>query len=116
MSWLKVLPKHCRWGYFKVPTESRKAEFYLFHTLGCHLCDEAQTLLEPMFSHFQLSWEKVDIADPVKDSGLEAESLVEQWGLKIPVLYCTFNHASLSWPFDEEAVLQFWQQVFNEDH
>ena len=96
-------------------------QLYLFHTLGCHLCDEAQALLTPMLQHFQLSWKKVDIADPPSETGFDAETLVEQWGVKIPVLYCTFysanvQPASLQWPFTEEDVLQFLEQVFHENH
>ncbi len=92
-----------------------KPQFYLYHTLGCHLCEEAEAMLVPMFTHFNLTWEKIDIAEPDESMGLSAAALVEQWGLKIPVIQCTFNQQSLCWPFSEEDILRFWEQVFNEN-
>lgn len=91
-------------------------QFYLFHTLGCHLCDDAQLMLKPMFEHFQLSWRLVDIAEPPSEVNQCADVLVEKWGLKIPVLYCTFTQSALHWPFGEEDVLHFFEQVINENN
>ena len=95
---------------------NKVSQFYLFHTLGCHLCDEAEAMLLPMFEHFDLTWAKVDIAEPTPNTGFDAEALVAQWGLKIPVLYCTFKPVHLQWPFTEKDVLKFWENAFNEDN
>jgi len=114
-------------------TAEHTPQFYLLHTLGCHLCDEAEAMLTPMFSHFNLTWKPLDIAEPFK-AGIEfvdftkhcdlnagfasadaslAETLVNQFGLSIPVLYCVFSGDCLFWPFDEEGVLKFCDKVFN---
>ncbi|EKE72173.1 glutaredoxin family protein [Gallaecimonas xiamenensis] len=69
----------------------------LFHTQGCHLCEEAQALLAAC----QVQAALVDIVtDP---------QLVARYGERIPVL---MNHQGqeLGWPFDMELLNAFlWQ-------
>ncbi len=86
--------------------------FALFSTLGCHLCDEAKAILMPMFEHFNLPLDEVDIAQPPSYFSQSAEQLVEMYGEQIPVLYCYFHPQTLNWPFDEQAVLDYLKQVF----
>lgn len=73
-------------------------ECQLFGTLGCHLCEVAETLLMPFVEHGLLV-ELVDIA--------EREDWVEQYGLRIPVLRRSDTGAELNWPFDAEQVVTF---------
>ncbi len=75
--------------------------FYLYHTLGCHLCDDAEELVQAVASHLQLSYKKVDIADD--------DSLVDKYGVRIPVLFCLKNNTELDWPFDAEKALSFME-------
>jgi len=70
----------------------------LYGTSGCHLCDEAQVLLNTIKNQFLFTLEMVDIADD--------ESLVKTYGIKIPVLIHS-NKSELSWPFNEN-VLTAW--------
>ncbi|MEG1040029.1 glutaredoxin family protein [Pseudomonas sp. NUPR-001] len=73
-------------------------ECQLYGTLGCHLCEVAEALLMPFVEHGLLV-ELVDIA--------EDESMVERFGLLIPVLRRCDNGAQLNWPFDAEQVVAF---------
>jgi len=73
----------------------------LYGTSGCHLCDEAQALLNGLESEYSLSIQLVDIADD--------ESLVEDYGVRIPVLINSKN-SELSWPFNERD-LRTWLNV-----
>lgn len=71
-------------------------DYILYHTLGCHLCDEAELLLS------ELQWqgyEKVDIADD--------DELVERYGIRIPVLFHTKTEQALGWPFDAAMATAF---------
>lgn len=73
-------------------------ECQLFGTLGCHLCEVAEALLMP-FVENGLLVELIDIA--------EHEGVVEQYGLRIPVLRRCDNSRELNWPFDAEQVVAF---------
>lgn len=73
-------------------------ECQLFGTLGCHLCERAEGVLMPLVEH-GLMVELVDIA--------EHESMVEAYGLRIPVLRRVDTSAELDWPFDADQVVAF---------
>ena len=62
--------------------------YILFGTDGCHLCEEAEALLEQAVVG--------DIAFAVADG---AESL-ERYAVRIPVLYHPSSRRELGWPFD----------------
>lgn len=73
----------------------------LFTTLGCHLCEQAQALLED-YQHTHaclLQIERVEIA-------LD-EKLVEQYGIRIPVLQHGAHGGELAWPFNQEKLKVF---------
>lgn len=65
----------------------------LYGTKGCHLCDLAEQLLTQM----ELPYDYIDIADD--------EKLMEKYGVRIPVIYCTINNKELGWPFDEQSLM-----------
>ncbi len=65
----------------------------LYSADGCHLCEQAQQILNQVGVSYQL----VDIA-------LD-EQLVEQYGVRIPVL--AHQGKELGWPFDSQAVSHF---------
>lgn len=73
-------------------------ECQLFGTLGCHLCEVAEALLMPFVEHGLLV-ELVDIA--------EHEHMVEDYGLRIPVLRRTDTSAELAWPFEADQIVEF---------
>jgi hypothetical protein len=66
----------------------------LYGTEGCHLCDEASTLLRQL----GLSWQTIDIA--------EDDVLIERYGTRIPVLSRVDNDDELDWPFPKEEIMQ----------
>ena len=76
-------------------------ECQLFGTLGCHLCEVAESVLLPFVEHGLL----VELLDIV-----EREEWVEQYALTIPVLRRIDNGAELSWPFEAEQVVSFLSQ------
>lgn len=73
-------------------------ECQLFGTLGCHLCEVAEAELLPMVEHGLLV-ELIDIG--------ESATLVDDYGLRIPVLRRVDTGAELDWPFDAEQVVVF---------
>ncbi len=70
----------------------------LFGTLGCHLCEEAEQVMQPFVAQ-GLIVELLDIID--------SPEWLERYALTIPVLRRIDNDQELRWPFDQHAVLQF---------
>lgn len=71
--------------------------YYLFSTSGCHLCEQAEQLLDQ--SAIANAYQKKDIADN--------PDWLERYGIRIPVLYHLSSRQELSWPFDECALQTF---------
>ena len=69
----------------------------LLGTLGCHLCEEAEQVLQPFVAQ-GLIVELLDIID--------SPEWLERYALTIPVLRRVDNGQELTWPFDQLAVLQ----------
>lgn len=67
----------------------------LYGSEYCHLCDEAEAVLRAA----GVTFEYVDIADD--------DSLVNLYGMRIPVLRRMDTGAEVDWPFDAEAVTWF---------
>tara|TARA_B100000767_G_scaffold53513_1_gene49161 strand:+ start:339 stop:611 length:273 start_codon:yes stop_codon:yes gene_type:complete len=76
-----------------------KRQLQLLGTVGCHLCDLAETLLVQCLDLSLVEVELIDIAD--------TDELVALYGAKIPVLRCLQNQKVLFWPFDSDAVSDF---------
>ena len=77
--------------------EAPAAGLTLYHTLGCHLCELAQSLVTPLAQAAGVRLEHVDIADD--------ERLLESYGTRIPVLCARgAQDEELGWPFDARAV------------
>lgn len=74
-------------------------ELTLYSTVGCHLCDEAGLLLEQAAKSEQIVVTVVDIS--------ERESLVNEYGIRIPVVAQPEAKQELDWPFTLEQ-LQEW--------
>ena len=74
--------------------------FYLYSTLGCHLCDDAQVILSHLtkvllFEGLEWVYEVIDISE---DAGL-----FKCYGVRIPVLHYDGAEVDLAWPFDLAA-------------
>ena len=73
----------------------------LYGTLGCHLCEEAEQLLNQWLAHNpgEIELTLVDIADDA--------TMMEQYGIRIPVIHNQQSGAELGWPFDESRLAAF---------
>lgn len=71
------------------------AAFIFYHTLACHLCDDAEAVLKSS----GLEYSKLDI--------VEDETLVDQFGEMIPVLLHVPSNQYIAWPFDLQLMTEF---------
>lgn len=78
-----------------------EAHCELFGTLGCHLCDSAEQVLQPFVAQGLL----VELQDI-----MDSPEWLERYSLTIPVLRRVDNGEELNWPFDEHDVLQLLKQ------
>jgi len=72
----------------------------LFGTSGCHLCEQAEVIINACVLD---GVEYVDIA--------EQEQWQEQYAIRIPVLYDPVTKQELGWPFDQAEVEAFIARV-----
>jgi len=74
-----------------------------FTTLGCHLCEQALVLLRNIeASGFTMTINEVEIADHIE--------LLEQYGIRIPVVLIDGHDNDLGWPFTEAELRNFLEQ------
>jgi hypothetical protein len=71
------------------------ADFILYGTDGCHLCEEAEQLL----LQGGLSFEIRDIIDD--------EQAEHRYAVRIPVLLHQLSGLELGWPFDDKQIRDF---------
>ena len=71
----------------------------LYSTPACHLCEHAHALIAPHLAGLNIALETVDIS--------ESDSLIEQYGIRIPVVKFADSSQELGWPFSEEQFLAF---------
>jgi hypothetical protein len=76
-------------------------ELELYSTLGCHLCEQAEALLQAVVPHSNRPWRcyVVDIADD--------DDLLARYGVRIPVLRRCDDDSELQWPFDAAQLQAF---------
>jgi len=77
-----------------------KETLILYSRPGCHLCDLAGAMLDRL----EISWREVNIE---KDVELE-----KQYGLEIPVVFYERTKKKLSFPFGEEQLSRFLEEIF----
>jgi hypothetical protein len=75
----------------------KPAAWILYHTDGCHLCEQAQALLDGLGQSYQLQ----DI--------FGHDVLMAAYGTSIPVLQSQRTAQTLSWPFDSAALTYFME-------
>ncbi|AMK76849.1 MULTISPECIES: glutaredoxin family protein [Methylomonas] len=75
------------------------AEFILFGTEGCHLCEEAEELLAAA----GLDFKSQDI--------MASEQWQTDYGLLIPVLWHAQSRSQLNWPFDSLQIQNFMSAI-----
>lgn len=76
----------------------------LYTTVGCHLCEEAATLLhEARSAGLAFDVCEVEISD--------SESLMEAYGIRIPVVRFDGDKRELGWPFDYQDLIEFIESL-----
>ncbi|MEL7045890.1 MAG: glutaredoxin family protein, partial [Pseudomonadota bacterium] len=94
VGWSRGAGVYCAAGVrwcLHVSVSLARSGLILYGTVGCHLCEEANDLLNglaPVFA--ELHWRQVDIADD--------DELFEKYGWLIPVLRDD-RGSELRWPF-----------------
>ncbi|VUD66283.1 hypothetical protein TDB9533_03549 [Thalassocella blandensis] len=74
----------------------------VFGTVGCHLCDEARAIVIPIFQLNNIAFQEVDIA--------EDDALMNEYGVRIPVIKSDVTGNEIGWPFDVEKFVA-WLEV-----
>ncbi len=74
----------------------------LLGTLGCHLCEQAE-LMVSLCNPINMRVERIDIA--------EQEQWQEKYAIRIPVLYHPETQKELGWPFTQEQVQLFMDEL-----
>lgn len=81
-------------------------ELELMGTVGCHLCDEAESIIVKSVDMSKVAIYQVDIADD--------ERLMEKYAVRIPVLVDLASQRELEWPFDHKELEQFFSSLVAE--
>ncbi|HEA16971.1 hypothetical protein LCGC14_1674800 [marine sediment metagenome] len=76
------------------------ANWVLYHTEGCHLCEQAQSLITVL-----LVDDSLQLVDIMSD-----EVLIAEYQTSIPVLKSE-QGSQLCWPFASQDVRQFFTQI-----
>ncbi|MFT4928963.1 MAG: hypothetical protein ACI8WB_005083 [Phenylobacterium sp.] len=71
--------------------------FVLYSTDGCHLCEQVVEMLVDISKT-----DRVQTVDIVDD-----DTLVEAYGIRIPVVKNSLTGAELGWPFDHQQLNDF---------
>jgi hypothetical protein len=82
-------------------TEEPMPLLTLYHTSGCHLCEEAKALVLACFAARGMAAESLKLADIAEDG-----ELLERYGRLIPVLQAKDSKTELNWPFDVDDIRQ----------
>lgn len=81
-------------------------EVFLYGSVGCHLCEQAEALLRQLLGHSFEAVQQVDVSD--------SDALMDRYGLRIPVLAgraVDGEWLELGWPFDAAALRVFFARI-----
>ena len=79
----------------------------LFGTSACHLCEQAETILQHVLIQYpKIKLELIDIAIQTQWQ--------EKYAIRIPVLLDSQSQRELGWPFNEDDVIIFIQELSND--
>ena len=73
-------------------------ELMLFTTAHCHLCEQAEAVLAALKAQHDINWHSIEISND--------EQLIDQYGIRIPVIKCINNQTELNWPFTGSDILK----------
>ena len=77
-------------------------EYILYGTSGCHLCDEAESIISAAITNQSIIFIKQDI--------INDDHLLHEYSLTIPVFKSLATQEELCWPFTEEVIQAFIRQ------
>ena len=80
---------------------TQASQLIIYGTLGCHLCDDAEKVVNSVTRHFSLSHITLDIMDD--------EIKLTQLADKIPVV--EFREQQLCWPFTQATLIAWLNQT-----
>ncbi|MBD1581410.1 glutaredoxin family protein [Pseudoalteromonas sp. S16_S37] len=72
------------------------AKYVLYHTEGCHLCEQAYELMLQLIPS-----EEFELIDIVSD-----EALMAAYQTSIPVMKRCSDEEAIYWPFDQQKIQQ----------
>jgi hypothetical protein len=76
--------------------------FHLYSSDGCHLCEQALALTINVIPDHQIK-----VVDIIDDTSInDKQSLVELYGVHIPVLERLSDNRKLFWPFEQSQVVE----------
>lgn len=81
-------------------TTKSTLELTLYHTIGCHLCEEARDLVDAAMAACGLPQGCLTHEDIAED-----DALLRRFGTRIPVLREEHTGVELNWPFSGRDVL-----------
>jgi hypothetical protein len=88
-------------------------ELLLYGTSGCHLCEQAEVVLEPVLAHINQQLVNAGMGEAVVVLQLQEitddPELMQRYSLRIPVIRFAESEIELSWPFDGT---QAWEFLF----
>ncbi len=76
----------------------------LYSTSGCHLCEQAKSLIDAANLKHQFTLEVIDIAND--------DELFKKYAIRIPVIRFERSLHELSWPFDLDELDLFVLRMF----
>lgn len=76
-------------------------QFVLYSTSHCHLCEQAEKLLINLQHEYEFQWEIIEISND--------GDLIDQYGIRIPVIKCINTNAELNWPFTQNDIMKLIQ-------
>lgn len=85
-------------------------ELLLYGSSGCHLCEQAEGVLQPVLAHINEQLVHAGMGESVVTLQVveitDDPELMQRYALRIPVIRFAESEVELSWPFDE---LQAWE-------
>lgn len=72
-------------------------QLVLYTTSHCHLCEQALELLIRLKEQYAINWITKEISDD--------DDLIEEYGIRIPVIQRIDNQSELNWPFSENDIV-----------
>lgn len=83
-------------------------KLFLYTTSGCHLCEMAEKILQPIIIHLnRINASSAESMQLLAVEITDDEALVERYGIRIPVIKFADSDEELGWPFTDEEAFVF---------